>query len=698
MDRTRRRRLFDAALAAAAAVVLFASGLGCGGDDVQQDQSGTINVFPDPVTFSTVAVGSEASETFTIRNNGRSDLRIFKTNFRAVEGASIADLEIPDLSEDGFTLAPQEERSVEVKFAPEKAGRTNVGLLEIYNSDPEHGENKPYEVDIRTSGNSPTLRVNPEPIRFTPRPPGDSETETATLHNVGEAPLEIYDVSISGSDDFQIQNVSEELTAELPAASKQDEEQTVEVDIRYAPTSDGSRTAELVIESNEEPGATKESPERKRVEINANADTPCLNIVGKTKRELGAVPIGGSASDTIVAESCESKPLRISSVQFAENSDDGEFSVDLGSRDGNADGDLDEEVVLDSEGDRAQFPVRYEPVQEGTDRAFLELRTNDPFWQKAEIELSARGATGECPETKLRGRPEGGTRWDRQVVRAAPLDYILLDGSESQDPDGRIEKYNWRFIEKPDGASDDLDFEPWEQAPDSDTSKRRIRMLVAGDYKVGLTVKDNDGFQSCEEAVLELSAQPDEKVHVELTWENPNDPDQSDDNGDDVDVHLVKMGPGEWFDEPYDVYFKNPNRGEDAGGGGGIWNPESPSLDIDDRNSLGPENIQMDDPQDCQWYAIGAHYWEERFPPAFATVRVYLGEGMSNLVYERLNVKLEEGGTFWDIARIHWPSQQVVSVDRFYDSKAAVEETEPEVTSAMKNSDLCTSQDLYPTQ
>lgn len=698
MDRIRRWKLFDTLLAAAAAVVLLASGLGCGGEDVQQDQSGEINVFPDPVTFSRVSVGSEATESFTIRNSGESALRIFETNFRANDGASIQDLEVPGLSGDGFTLEPQEERSVEVKFAPKQAGRANSGVIEIFNSDPEYGENDPYELDIRTLGNSPTLRVNPEPIRFPPLPPGESETRTATLVNDGDAPLEIYNLSISGSEDFQIQNVSKELTAELPPSGEQEEDQTVEVDIRYAPTSEGSRTAELVVESNEEPGATKEDPEKKRVEINANADTPCLNIVGKTKRELGAVPIGGSASDTIVAESCGSKPLRISSVQFEENSDDEEFSVDLGSRDGNADGELDEDIVLDSEGDRVALPVTYEPVQEGTDRAFLTLQTNDPFWEKPEIELSARGATGECPETKLRGRPESGTRWDRNVVRAAPLDYILLDGSESQDPDGQIEKYNWRVIEKPDGASEDIDFDPWKDAPDSDRSKRRIRLLVAGDYKIGLNVEDNDGFQSCEEAVLELSAQPDEKVHVELTWENPKDPDQTDDNGDDVDVHLVKMGPGQWFEEPYDVYFKNPNRGEDSGGSEGIWNPESPSLDIDDRNSLGPENIQMDDPQDCQWYAIGVHYWEERFPPAFATVRVYLGEGKSNLVYERLNVKLEEGGVFWDVARIHWPSRQVVSVDRFYDSKAAVEGKEPEVTSAMKNSGLCTSQDLYSTQ
>jgi len=694
MKRIVRNRYVPIVVALSVGCLLVNFALGCGGgsDDVQVEESGQLSVFPDPVTFSRVPVGETETETVTILNSGESDLRIFRTQFRADDGSTIDDLSIADLPDGGFTLPPGEEREITVEFSPQQAGRPNSGVLRVFNSDPEYGENDPFELQISTLGNSPQLRVSPRTIRFPPLPPGEREVRTATLSNSGDAPLDIFDLTISGSSDFRIQNVDEELPAEVPAPTEGAERKTVEVDIEYAPTESGSRTGELVIESNEEPGATAEDPEVRRVDINANADTPCLRIVGKTDRSLGPVPIGGSTRDSIVVESCSSETLRISAIEFTENSEDSEFSLDLGSRDGNADGELDEDIVLAEEGEKVNLPVKYEPEQEGSDRAVVTITSNDPF-AEGEVALAARGADGECPESVVRAKPEGGTVWDRSVVRAAPLDYIKLDGSLSEDPDGSVEKYEWRVIEKPEGTT--VSFEPWKDAPDSDTSKRRVRLLVAGEYKVGLTVEDNDGFGSCEEAVVQLSAETDEKVTVELTWQNPNDPDQNDDNGDDVDLHMVKLGPGKWFEEPYDIFFDNPNNSSGSGGGSGIWNPESPSLDRDDRNSLGPENIQMDNPQDCQWYAIGVHYYEEKFPPAFATIRIFLGDAKNNLVFERRNVKLEQGGIFWDVARIHWDSKQVVSVDRFFEDKSAVDGESPEVTSEMESSGLCSSQNLF---
>ncbi|MFB6373528.1 MAG: hypothetical protein ABEN55_10530, partial [Bradymonadaceae bacterium] len=219
-------------------------------------------------------------------------------------------------------------------------------------------------------------------------------------------------------------------------------------------------------------------------------------------------------------------------------------------------------------------------------------------------------------------------------------------------------------------------------------AKKEFRLVTAGTYEIGLTVKDNDGFSSCEEAVAQITAIPNEKIHVELTWTNPEDPDENDDNGSDVDVHMVKMGPGKWFQSPYDIYFRNPNNGGD--GGSGIWNPENPSLDIDDTEGRGPENIQMDDPANCQWYAVGVHYYEQKFGTAYATIRIYVNE---KLVFEKLNQPLQNTGEFWDVARIHWSSGRVYGVDELY--TIAPSGQEPAVTNSMKSSDLCTEKSLY---
>lgn len=174
-------------------------------------------------------------------------------------------------------------------------------------------------------------------------------------------------------------------------------------------------------------------------------------------------------------------------------------------------------------------------------------------------------------------------------------------------------------------------------------------------------------------------------IRIELTWTNPEDPDETDDEGSDLDLHLVKMGPGKWFESPYDIFFKNPNKS-----GSNIWKPEAPELVLDDRDGAGPEVIELPNPQPCEWYAVGVHYYEKRFGTAYATVRI---EVEGSLVFEANNVALSDGGEFWDVARIHAQSYAIHRVANT--NPSAPIETEPTVTSEMKNSGRCTNRNLY---
>jgi len=250
-----------------------------------------------------------------------------------------------------------------------------------------------------------------------------------------------------------------------------------------------------------------------------------------------------------------------------------------------------------------------------------------------------------------------------------------------------VQDYFFEFTQLPPGVSPLLT--PVQQDPaNQDPSRREFRLLTAGTYEVELKVRDNDGFMSCGDvAKATIVAIPNEKIHVELLWTNPEDPDETDEQGSDVDLHLVKMGPGAWFETPYDVYFRNPNN---SGDGSAIWAPESPSLDIDDRDGGGPENIQMNDPANCEWYAVGVHYYKQLFGTAYATVRIYVN---GNLVYEALNKPLSRGGQFWDAARIHWDTGTVYQNDNVYEAPPSGQA--PDVTTGMSSSGLCTNQALY---
>jgi hypothetical protein len=684
------RSLFGGALVFIAVLGLL--GTGCR-DSIGEEETGTISVQPLTVSFARIADGETATQTLTIRNTDTAEdggtLAIQSIELGQRDNLTTEGLRLANVPEGGsFDIPPQESREVQVEYTADNDVRGVGGAIRIENSDPNYSDG-PLVVDVSTLGNNPDLRVSPDPVRFPRLPAGETTEREVDIRNDGQAPLMIYEKPrIEGSEDYILSfpdDVSFEEGLELAAVGDEEGSSTITGTLEYRPTESGSDTAEMIINSNEEIGSTAEDPTVTRVDISANADAPCI-LVDNTKN-FGAVPLGGSTTELVTVENCGNETLRISDVELAQNSDDDEFSIDLRSYDGNGDGELDSDIQLEPGSDeRASFAVKYEPTEAGTDNAQVVVRSNDPVNPAATVDVIARGSEGACPETELVAKVKGASAAPRSTITAAPLDYVVLDGSGSSDEDGTIESWSWEVLDKPEDVSVRLEDLPSE--PNND-AKRQMRLLTAGTYRVGLTVKDNDGFSSCEQGVAEITAVPNEKVHVELTWTNPKDPDETDTDGSDVDVHMVKMMEGEnegvWFGEPYDIYFRNQNSGD-----ANIWNPESPSLDIDDTDGAGPENIQMDDPQNCQWYAVGAQYWEKQFGTAYVTVRIYIN---SNLVFEALNQPLRTQKQFWDVARIHWPTGQVYRVDELYPT--APRNQSPTVPQGMSTSDLCTAQNLY---
>lgn len=655
---------------------------GCGGKDLGEQEGGTLQATPISIAFARIDLGQTATKQLVLRNTGDNPLRISSLTFEAQENATIEALSLEDKPSTPFEIEPDGSQTITVSFSPTSQGQRNAGVISVESSDPEYPIGDPLTVNVSTLGNQPRLRVNPSVVRFPRLPPGERTTRTVTARNIGNAPLTLFEEpNIAGSSDFRVKGLDANFPLEFGTGGDGGEgtaTNSIEFEVEYAPTEGGSDSGDLVFKSNEEPGTTKDEPTVKRIEVNANADSPCI-LVDKTTHNLGSVPLGGSAKEPIRIENCGNEALEITAMELVDNTEDEEFELVLGGeRDGNGDGRLDSPVVLPEQGDAVNFTVDYTPTEAGSDQAQLVITNNDPVQPEATIDLLAKGATGQCPKTELRAKVKGSSNVWRQTFTAPPLDYIQLDGSGSNDEDGRIVEYNWRVIDKPDGST--VNLQPAESAP-SDDSQREFRLLTAGKYQIGLQVKDNDGFVSCEEAVVSVTAVPDEKVHVELTWTNPEDPNENDEDGSDVDVHMAKMGVGKWFEAPYDIYYQNPMNS---------WNPETPSLDIDDTDGAGPENIQMDDPQQCQWYAVGVHYFSQLYGTAYATIRIYIN---NNLVYEKLNKPLKNGGQFWDVARIHWPSGQVYNVDTM--QPAPPTDEKPVVSESMKSSGLCTAQELY---
>ncbi|MBA2665244.1 MAG: choice-of-anchor D domain-containing protein [Bradymonadaceae bacterium] len=519
----------------------------------------------------------------------------------------------------------------------------------------------------------PRLEVLPSSVRFARHAPPERAFQTLRLINVGQGPLILYEApEYTGGVDFRI---------ELPGADYPltlETDQVLDINVVYAPRGAHAEQGEIVILTNDvrDPDAEDRTQAVHKVSVEANIEGPCIQA-DRYMLNLGSVPLGERASDSITLRNCGTQPLNVSDLVVIWNS--ASFSADTGSWNGSI-----------GVNESASFLVHFTSFRAGTQLGKLLVSSDDPLQPEFAIDLVAHGAEGTCSNAVARASLSDGSVVDRQQLSAKPLQTVILDGIASRSVDGHIVSYEWEVLEKPPGANVTLG----PVAGDDTLRTRQFRLTSVGTYRIGLNVVDSDGFRSCTQSVVTILVRLwNRKVQIELTWTNPADPDESDDVGSDLDLHLTKMGPGQWFMAPYDVYYNNANLGGDP-----IWNPESPRMEIDVTAGVGPEIISLDDLDDCQWYAVGAHYYREIFGTAYASVRIYVD---SQLAFERRDMPMTTGGQFmttgqfWDVARIHWKDGKatILAVDTSHVTSSVGQA--PQVSENMSGSGLCTSQSLY---
>ncbi len=116
---------------------------------------------------------------------------------------------------------------------------------------------------------------------------------------------------------------------------------------------------------------------------------------------------------------------------------------------------------------------------------------------------------------------------------------------------------------------------------------------------------------------------------VVLSWRTPGDANENDTGGDqiyfsvgsDMDLHLLHpKAYGQYFDWTYDCYWDNVNPEWGIFGPGG-----NPTLDRDDADGVGPEQISLREPEHGVRYQIGVHYWNDwGYGPSIASVAIYV--------------------------------------------------------------------------
>lgn len=623
-----------------------------------------LNYNPQSFSFSVLSVGNQATSFVKIENLGQGDLRMTDFNIDSSSSAEFS-LKQSDQGQSGAELLdlPQEIRIVSgastyLALTYDKQNETNAQGNVVFKTN--DSQNLTVNIPIVTGLAGAELRVDPSNIVFDSVEAGQTAVKEVTLSNTSVQRLEIYDLKINGSADFTVQIDGETVNThplQSPIIIESTDQKVITV--TYQPQTAGPDIGELQINSND--GVYPNFS----VAITANGATPCMEVVPTDLMEFGNAPLVLDRSmetpnhQPLLIKSCGNIALEIKKIEF----EGAEFG-------------LHQMIVPEAQDLLATIPAFVEG------EAYPSISVEVGFWPSAEqiysgrlliytnvsvdpypVDLVGRGAVNACPIPDVL----------QDIYDVQPLDIITLDGSSSVDPGGSVKRWSWSVVQRPSGSVSQIverltsiqDPAGGGDPDDENTPTAIFFVDLAGHYEIELKVYDELGLASCDPravAKVSIDAVPKKDLHIQLVWSTPADPDETDNKGTDIDLHLRHQLAGAgWGSNAmnYDCFFNNKT--PDWGRIGDVL--DNPSLDIDDTNGAGPENINLNEPEVGVTYEIGALYYraESSFGSDLATpgleheslvtLRIYV---RGELLAEYIDQSLMHLNDLWSITKIEW--------------------------------------------
>lgn len=646
------------------ALALLLSGLAAGCGEVGGAKTAEFVVRPEAFVFPRLSIGQTTVRRVTVTNEGTGDLILIEIGLDDRSTASEFELftdadgvETPVSFDDRLVLAPETTLVFGVRYTPGDEA-PDGGALVMSTNDPDLPR---ASIPIQASETGGEIDVNPRTIDFGGVEVGETGTESLRVTNLGVADLVISRLEVNGRAGFGVQYEGRDVVGALAEPLVLGPGQQIVLDATYTPASPGVADGELLIVSN---AAT--TPEL-AVQLYANGAEPCINVTPASVDFGSGLLVDDREGATpnqrgVTIESCGTVPLRVRRIEFEDPRD--VFAVlDLPTPEGDA-----PLFELPAAVAGEAFPTRllqvgFWPLELGVyGGRMLVYSDATPADEPVVVDLFGRGVDNTCPLPVA-------TRAEYDVQ---PLDIVTLDGSPSTDPDGEVVEWRWTVVQRPDGSvsqpveafADPTRPADGGDADDAGTPRALFFADLAGDYVIELQAVDALGQVSCDPAAAQvhIRAVPEQDLHIQLVWSTPDDPDETDTIGTDVDLHFRHERAGEkWGSEAsgWDCYFRNTN--PDWGVVGEVV--DNPSLDIDDTNGAGPENINLSEPELGVAYDVGVIYFRaastfgdpeipsSREHPSYATVRVFT-RGVP--LVELVGQELTETSQLWHVARVTW--------------------------------------------
>ncbi|RJO69572.1 MAG: choice-of-anchor D domain-containing protein [Myxococcales bacterium] len=577
----------------------------------------TLRVEPDPIDFGLVRLGRSSLEV-ALHNDSGVPLVI---STLALDGESDAAFSLGGLparvsEEEPLVVNPVSAFRFQAALNPPELGEYS-GTLRIVSND----EAEPSRaVALAATVCEPEIEVEPPALDFWGTDIGETRSETATLSNAGCYPLELRTIELgpATTPDYAFESRPENGTT-------LNEGESAAIVVRYTPDGEGFDVGAAVVTAND-----TDEP-RVIIPFEGDPTPPDIEVV-PPELHFDALSAGGtSVIKTITIRNAALGGLLIlhDFILEAEGTVFYKASVPVDQL---------------GPGQSTTMKIGYQPTDTTPDTGALRILSNDPDPEEAETVVPLNGdgvSDNQCPVA------EAGTGGNVE-----PLDTIQLDGSASSDPDGTVTTYLWEVTDKPIGSR---------AIPlPLNAVKPNLFFDLAGDYTLALRVLDNEGAWSCVNDTVSFSAVPSEKIHIQLIWDTDNS---------DMDLHLVRPSGALWdgleHGQPYpvtsgDCFFGTCKHDYEPSGNPVNWGGcGKPSLDIDDQNGYGPENINLNDPCDGD-YTVYVHFWNARTAgPTTATLRIYV----LGAPRHQETMLFPEEHKLWDVAAIRWINGDATILD-----------------------------------
>jgi hypothetical protein len=653
---------------------------GCGGDVVLNV---TANIEIDPpnkVLFSVTVDGEVSLKRLQITNSGESTLDISSIELEY-------EAQTPDELDQGlsFSLASASDgaddlsgTSFPVLVEPTNAGTGNLSFsfwvryrhyadgftrtakLHIYSNDPDVPD---YALDLIVAEGKPTFVVNPEYVVFESVNKGDFEEKTVTLRNVGALDLLIDEILLLGHEAFTLIIQEQEFVSSDPIVFDPPiviaEGQSVQATVRFAPLGREEALGKLVVMTND-----PTLPSGLEIDLIGNSDIPCLEVTPKQIVDFKGQLVGAISQLPVTLSNCGNQPVVISSLALTGESH-ADFGLEFSALSTGLEPTDEGPIVIGVNGAES-FSVTYLPEIEsplsteslnGSNVHVPSTGTllifSNSFESEIGLEVTGFGVTQTCASAII------------EVVEGEaviPQTNLHLKGDGSYSPTGDIDTYLWS-VDEPNGEKSVF-------IPSPTWPNPTFQANIAGDYVFHLEVWDEQKNPSCEIADYHVAVVPDEAIHIELIWDTGLDDDQTDSGpsaGSDLDLHFVHPfaggldhdfdgQPDGWFDMSYDCFFYNT---EPEWGNPNPNIDDNPGIDRDDSDGAGPENVNLNEPEDVI-YRVGVHYFEDNgYGPSVPTIKVYI---YTSPLLVQEGPELVEGD-IWEAATIDWPNLHATPVD-----------------------------------